>query len=281
MAYPPSIPAPSTFISFLRCLQYHSKPITSFRSTLSRRIINPRGHRISEDCYTVTLPNTTAIFIASADSAGPLSQKVGAESKPIAQFSDEELLARFTRGFFGGNIFAPERFILGIGGVKMFQAQFDGYQQRFEHGHSVGGIDVLKPSDIPKDKLLPINSKIYGGFLVIDSHILPTSSTPSQGSTNELETLYSYIDIGFGLGDFGGAHRFSIHRQCPHEPQKQANWLSSEKDREVITFSLSHFTCNPNRAEDTLATVRYLNWFHQWYARVLFADALKGVMGYY
>lgn len=38
--------------------------------------------------------------------------------------TDEEILAVFTRGFFGGWVFGLERFVLGLGVWKLFPARF-------------------------------------------------------------------------------------------------------------------------------------------------------------
>lgn len=121
----PSTPS-LTFLSLLQCQQYHSKPLTSFRSTRSKRIVNLHGHRIIEDCYTARWPSSTSILSAVA-AAGVGPNSAIRTSKPVSQFSDEELLARFTRGFFGGRVFVPERILLVNAGVaKRFGARFEG-----------------------------------------------------------------------------------------------------------------------------------------------------------
>lgn len=148
-------------------------------------------------------------------------------------------------------------------------------------------VDVQSPYDIPNDKLLPVNSKIYGAFQVLDSQLLRASNTRDQSTVNLTKTGtepevadYSYIDVCFGTGSFGGCHRFSIHRhyQSQHQQPFQSR---AAKDGEAVTLSLAHFTCNPVDGKDDLAKVRYLNRFHQLYARLLFADALRGVLGHY
>ncbi|KAI1943371.1 hypothetical protein LOZ57_005084 [Ophidiomyces ophidiicola] len=268
MADPSPTSTPSTFFSFLRCLRYHQTPITTFRSSLSERIVNPRGHRILEDCYTAALPSDTLVR-----SASPLGNTT---SKPLFQFGDEELLARFTRGFFGGRIFTPERLILGTGAIKALSVQLEGLKDSAGKAEVIDAISVQKPSDIPQDRLLPLKSKLYGAFQVIDFHILPTS-TPIADS-NSPKAPYSYIDIGFGSGRFGGCHRFSVHHQQDLRPSSDA---SLKKDGQTITFSLAQFTCNPIDRDDSRAAIKYLNWFHQVYAKLLFADALRGIVGHY
>jgi len=53
--------------------------------------LNPRNHQALED--------TRTIFLSKVD---------------VKDLRDEEILARFTKGFFNGWIIAPERFVMGV-----------------------------------------------------------------------------------------------------------------------------------------------------------------------
>jgi len=64
-------------------------PSTSKSPTIKR--INPRNHQALVDSRTISLPQID-----------------------IKDLSDEEILARFTKGFFNGWIIAPERFLVGV-----------------------------------------------------------------------------------------------------------------------------------------------------------------------
>lgn len=44
----------------------------------------------------------------------------------LGDATDEELLARFIKGFFGGRVMTVERFILGLGLWRWFPAHFNG-----------------------------------------------------------------------------------------------------------------------------------------------------------
>lgn len=61
-------------------------------SATIRQIVNPRGHVQSGDSHSIDL-----------------DVPAGA-----ARITDEALLAAFTRGFFAGSIFGPERFVLRL-----------------------------------------------------------------------------------------------------------------------------------------------------------------------
>ena len=72
--------------------------------------MNPRNHVINTDKVVQVLP-------ASA----------------VAGLSDENVLALFSRGFFGGSIFGFERFILRIGGYNILPARYTGIYLYFDY----------------------------------------------------------------------------------------------------------------------------------------------------
>lgn len=71
-------------------------PCSFAKSTTVTKFINPKGFRSWDDSRSVTLR---------------LPQ--GAQG-----WSDEQVLARFTRGFFGGWVFGPERLALNVAGLQ-------------------------------------------------------------------------------------------------------------------------------------------------------------------
>ena len=71
-------------------------PASFAKSSTVTRIINPKGFRSWDDSRSVTLRL-------------PPSAK---------DWSDEQVLARFTRGFFGGWVFGPERVALNVAGLQ-------------------------------------------------------------------------------------------------------------------------------------------------------------------
>jgi hypothetical protein len=78
----------------------------SVSSSHSLRIVNPKNHAIFCDSRSITLSR-----------------------KEVGSLTDEEILARFVKGFFGGWAFMPERYLiggLGMLGRKLVFMSFEG-----------------------------------------------------------------------------------------------------------------------------------------------------------
>jgi len=88
-----------------RTIQTTDSLSQSCASSLSvRNVVNPRNHKSMMDSRSIRL-----------------------SKKEIGDLSDEEILARFFKGFFGGWVFAPEQNLLsffGLFGVKVFPVGF-------------------------------------------------------------------------------------------------------------------------------------------------------------
>ncbi|KAJ5970413.1 uncharacterized protein N7479_000331 [Penicillium vulpinum] len=168
----------------------------------------------------------------------------------VAGLSDEEALSLFTRGFFGGFVFGFERFILRIGGWNLLPARYTGFQGD-PHASKIWNL-----SELPQRHLLPVGSSLFGSFKVMDKQIGPASS----------DQRASYVDYGFGSDEFtfAGCHRFQITRS----PRIGAEPL--------VQFELQHFNCNPQKNERTVTG--FMIWFHSAYAKLLFANAVQGVL---
>ena len=102
---------------------------------------------------------------------------------------------------------------------------------------------------IPSTKLLPLGSRFFGSFKLIDMHISKASGMEP-----------SYVDYGFGSdrSRFAGCHRVQVTRS----PQPE--------------ISLQQFICNPTK--DTPSVAGYLEKFHFIYAKLLFADGVRSVL---
>lgn len=96
----------------------------SCASSPSFRIVNPRNHIAMKDSYSINLAK-----------------------HEIMNLNDEEILARFINGFFGGWIFTPERTlfaILGLFGMKFVPVGFSGtYFQIFHPCMDVGIVSKI------------------------------------------------------------------------------------------------------------------------------------------
>ncbi|EFE42171.1 hypothetical protein TRV_03085 [Trichophyton verrucosum HKI 0517] len=241
------------FFSRSRRIIYSPQPLTSFHETRSEALINPHGYAIVEDCLIARVKADTLVH----------STLFPGKNLPLGQLSDEELLARFTRGFFGGIIFAAERFILASD------------TQPANPGLSLPK-NIWKATEIPKTTLLPLGSILFGAFQVTHSHLVnKTRLNPtSEGLTKwkSAEEKFSYIDFGFGNGNFAGCHRLSVHRNDSSKGINSITKCADDRD-DMIEFRLSCFHCNPRGEESRLVTM--LSGFHQVYARLLFTDALR------
>ncbi|KAI5460872.1 hypothetical protein BGZ63DRAFT_358057 [Mariannaea sp. PMI_226] len=142
--------------------QFMDIPDSFRKSPTIDKIVNARRHQAPGDslCVTIELP--------------PQHKDV----------SDEQLLAKFVQGYFGGSVISLERSVLRILGRNL--------------------------------TLPPLHSVLYGVFQVLDVQLESSQSSLSSGTPTE-----SFIDFGFGSNQFifAGAHRFSVVRSA----EKSAN----------------------------------------------------------
>lgn len=93
-------------LSFLQSLRqsHFTLPVRpEFLASSAFQFVNPRHHVIATDNVTQTFPESV-----------------------VAGLSDEEALALFTRGFFGGFVFGLERSVLRMGGWNLLPARYTG-----------------------------------------------------------------------------------------------------------------------------------------------------------
>jgi hypothetical protein len=105
-------------------------------------------------------------------------------------------------------------------------------------------------------------------FALVSKHI-QTSSDPSP----------SYADYGFGSDrrNFAGSHRFGINREeGVHDRDVDEEAGEARKEEELIELYVECFRCDPLVNRDSWA--EYMPWFHYWYARFLWADAVRAVL---
>ncbi|KGO47589.1 hypothetical protein PEX1_041730 [Penicillium expansum] len=217
-------------LSFLQSLRqsHFTLPVRpEFLASSAFQFVNPRHHVIATDNVTQTFPESV-----------------------VAGLSDEEALALFTRGFFGGFVFGLERSVLRMGGWNLLPARYTGFEGD-PHASQIWNI-----SELPRNRLLPVGSTLFGSFKVMDKQIEPESS----------DQRASYVDYGFGSDEFtfAGCHRFQITRS----PRIGAEPL--------VQFELQHFRCNPQKNEPSVA--EYIAWFHYVYAKSLFGNAVQSVL---
>lgn len=262
-----------SFWAILRNQSFANSVTREFLTSSSFRLINPRGHRIATDQVALRFPT-------------PL----------ISGLNDEAVLALFTRGFFGGLVFRLERFILKIGLAKIMPARYTGTLSEhkpnhwFWYAHRIldSGLTSLptekiewNPQNISKSAFIPVGDILFGSFKLVDSHIKQTTSE----SEPESDPLPSYLDFGFGsdTSNFGGCHRFSVHRDLHRDLglDTKSSSVTDKHPRQVqdeVEIRLEHFSfiCNPWTNVDSWP--EYMTWFHRWYERLLFMDGIRGVL---
>ncbi|OBT48627.1 hypothetical protein VE00_00835 [Pseudogymnoascus sp. WSF 3629] len=220
-----------SFLSILRSLVF-TYPVTQELLTSSTfNLINPRNHVIVTDQVSVRLPASS-----------------------VSGLSDEAVLALFTRGFFGGKVFAIERLYMKLGGWKTIPTGYSGFKslptERIEWNHH----------NIPAMSFMPVGDILFGAFQLVDSHLKLTPSEP----------LPSYLDFGFG--------GLESKKDSELDSVNVSRAASDADMLEVgeVEVRLEHFRCNPSRNVPSWAEC--ISWFHRWYAKFLFADGISSVL---
>lgn len=224
-------------------------------SSSIRSIVNPRNHVSVTDSHTICL-----------------------SSQELRDMSDEEILARFVKGFFGGWVFAPEKVLLGFLQVFALRLVPVGFSsKRYE---DLGGrrtvnthhyyLEIQNPgiiissTELSRTSLPPMFSILFGGnFMILDISLRSNSEKKSAALRRG-----SYIDIGFGddRKGFAGMHRFEVIHDTG-KPGRQSG---------DVMICYSSMSCNP-----TVNQQVFPNWvftFHKFYALNLFRDGVAEVL---
>lgn len=217
---------------------YYDIPESFASSHTVRNLVNPNSHPLALDSRSITI-----------------------RGSKLSQLSDEVLLARFVKGFFGGWVFTPERHALKALNISAgpFPGQY--YRDRLALDSRVNNItglnstlSIWKLSELSDTTLPSISTSIFGAFQIADINL--SNDTKDQAHQ-------SSIDIVFGSpsSTFAGSHRLSIHRD-PAAP-------------EAVTLSLSCVAGNPTQNKPMKDGV--LLTFHRTYAMMLFRDAVAAM----
>ncbi|KAL2205035.1 hypothetical protein CC79DRAFT_1323779 [Sarocladium strictum] len=164
------------------------------------------------------------------------------------QYTDEQVLAQFVRGFFGGIIFTPERLLANnvLPKVTQFAALED----------TPVPIMARQRNQLPCEQLLPVNSRVVDLFQLTDFHVVDRATDTS--GANE-----SFVDFAFGSDNstFAGAHRIYVSR-APDDP-------------EAVTIGLACIVVNPATGKNMVPPGTAV--FHRIYAMLLFRDSLAEI----
>ncbi|KFY06990.1 hypothetical protein V492_07547 [Pseudogymnoascus sp. VKM F-4246] len=220
-----------SFISIFRSLIFTYPVTQEFLTSSTFELVNPKHHDVVTDQVSIRLPASS-----------------------VSSLSDEAALALFTRGFFGGRVFAFERLYMKMGGWRVIPTGYAGFKslptERVEWNHH----------NIPATSFMPVGDILFGAFQLVDSHVKVTPSDP----------LPSYLTFGFG----------GLEPKKGSEPGR-LNVSGAADEPELlddgeVEIRLEHFRCNPSRNVPSWAEC--ISWFHRWYAEFLFADGISSML---
>lgn len=233
------------FLRFWSTSRYVYYVERSFLCSTSSALINPRKHNLTGNTVSLSLP-----------------------SNLFHETKDEELLARFIKGFFGGKILLAERTLLRLGLWRFFPPHFTG--MFVGKGKSVltspGFVqkpvqEKWYPSGLSSYELPPVSCVLFGIFMLIEKNVEADVVGPRENPSS------SYADFAFGSDHyrFTGCHRFQVKRLETMEQDSES----------MVEFSIQSFVCNP--LEENTTRSRIMMRFHSVYASLLFADGMRGV----
>ncbi|KAL6251739.1 hypothetical protein RBB50_001949 [Rhinocladiella similis] len=216
-------------------------PPSFLKSKTHLGIVNPRVHKGLIDSRSITfkLPPTRQ------------------------SWSDEQILATFVQGYFGGWVFTPERRALGLLSslLRRRVVGFSAIQDDSQHPQ------IWSYNDLSQRKLPPLHATLFGAFQVVDYHLSTNGNDQDPGLSDT-----SYVDFGFGsdTSHFSGFHRFSVLRDLSDGPGV------SPRSSDTVTITNSSIACNPS--SNTLLGIGALHGFHKAYAMLLFREGVARVM---
>lgn len=121
---------------------------------------------------------------------------------------------------------------------------------------------VWSPGQLSSTHLPPLRAIILGTFQIVDICL----SNKGDEASERGRVSRSHVDLCFGIEEshFAGAQRFSITREMGE---------SAEQNKVQIHFE--SMACNPS--VDSLGFLRFLGWFHDMYAELLFRETVYHV----
>ena len=220
-----------------------------FANSFAVSIVNPYSHITFNDSRSVIVP----------------------VSKHL---TDEQILAKFLRGFFGGYAFAPEAIALRLLG-KQF-VKFKGARSHVSRStitsDSMEGLEgipasrqVWKAAEISTAELPPLHSVLFGAFRIIEF----SRSDSSHLQFEKSNAGSSQVDIAYGsdTGFIAGVHRFSVS-----ESEGSADLYGQR----LVTINFDSTSCNPK--DNKQLGPELLLTFHIWYAFLLFKEGVGNVV---
>lgn len=209
----------------------------------------------------------------------------------------DEILARFTQGFFGGWIFCPERWFFQITGLSVTNLNGE-LQYLAKCWNRLSGKGICHTDGLPRvlgfenvsleespiqeiwsldalsKKVTPTSgSLLFGNFLLAEkvsdaaerrgTELLLPNSAP-EGSRNFASA--EFVAGGSKSFELISSHRFEVTREHGREDKERGD---------LVTVTFSHVSCNSVSGRPYSTFFRSL---HLIYARLLFADGIRAIL---
>ncbi|KAG6354353.1 hypothetical protein INS49_004370 [Diaporthe citri] len=182
---------------------------------------------------------------------------------------NNEILARFTQGFFGGWIFSPERWVvLLLTDVPSETPGFDNVNLEESPIREVWDLEALSAKAPP-----PSGSLLFGNFLLAESVSNATTrreteQPPAKPGPQGPRDFASAEFVAGGSKTFEliSSHRFEVARE--HDREEKGG-------RDLVTVTFSHVSCKSVAGRPYSTFFRLL---HLVYARLLFANGIRAIL---
>ncbi|KAI0141777.1 hypothetical protein GGR57DRAFT_508945 [Xylariaceae sp. FL1272] len=234
----------------------------------------------SRDCATAGHTNSSCMAILNprgfSTTAQQDSYSLRVPARELRQFkSNEEILARFVYGCFGGWVFTPERLFIQLAhrvGWPVSITKISGtvptggssHLQPLPPTQTIWSLPTASNWSIPQ-----LGTTLFGLFMLLDSNAADLGQDPQQveavGKPVGQGSVFAEFVAGSNQSTFAVSQRFEITRET----------CESDDTEKMVTISASHILCNPLTGKEIFP--RWFRYFHCWYAKMLFADGIKEV----
>lgn len=237
-----AILAASTLIALAATSLYHLRQIQLAIQPI------PLAQITSTPSVPASLSQGPALAIVNPNQHIPIHDSRQTTLQVPLALSHQQILARFTKGFFGGHVFAPERSILRL------------VHKEISHFRAIETIPVSAhiwaPAQLSTHALPPLHALLFGAFRLV--HV-------------RLGGRESHVDFAFGAdgGAIAGVHRFEVF-----DVEGGGGEVQNGGYREVVV-RFSHAGCNPR--EDKPLGPAVVQTLHLWYAMLLFREGVAEV----
>ena len=252
---------------------HEPRPSPTHKGSFSMSVVAPKQHQGIQENYSFSIP----------------------VKRLRSNVSDEEILARFTKGFFAGLAFAPERRLLRV--VPFRITDIPGTTRsrdtrtrapetygctcpvikknlamRSQNKMSDFAIspEIWNPSSISAKSTPAVASLLFGNFLVLDSSSMTTAQQNRLPNDypQHAKPSHAFVEFAYGGARLGlvGSHRFEVSR---HEVKQGV------EVEECVKITFSAVVCKPKTG---LPPSGSLQWVHVLYSHFLFSDGIRGVL---